>query len=511
MTLGSLGRWLRGRTGAEEAPAGAPGSAEALGPLVAASTEARGLIAELERMVQGSQPFGPHDVHAVCAGALARARETIAALEQVTGQRERRLARVLDRVSSSLATALREDIRVPAGPSVLDFADLGGVPPALVGSRIHRLAKMRLAAGAPVPDGFAITSTACHALVAQPGPWPAIQAIYDASRPDHRARLSASLPDIRSEIVRTAWPEQVAVRIVDAFDRLVARSGGRVARVAVRPGAAGDAGDGRRYASILNVDRGGLLDACSAAVASQFGPGAVYWNVFHDNQFVLRPMSVSVTLMVDILASGMLQTRLPEDPASDMMLVRGTWGLSWPVTDGPSTADSIRVSRREGHHIVVANIANKTLMRLAGVEGGVITVAVPSWMRDQPCLTRAQAGALAGYGLRLEDEFGVPQDVDWVLDRSERIVVMRSRPSPVEQKPEHAVPEQSPVVRLANAALAIVAPLTLPAPEQARVSADTCVTLHDALCSAYERGMRAAGIPGGPTTRWPGRPAGPGA
>jgi pyruvate,water dikinase len=472
---------------------------------VAAAAESRDLIAEFERMVHRSEPFGRHDVHAICAGALARAREAVAALEHVTGQRERRLARVLDRVSNSLATVLREDVRLPTGPLVLDFADLGGVSPALVGSRLHRLAKMRLAAGAPVPDGFAITSSACHALLAQPGPWPVIQRVFDASWPDNRARLTASLDDIRACIVSAPWPDQAAAQIVDAFDRLVARSGGRVARVAVRPGAAGDAGDGRRYASTLNVDRNGLLAACSHAVASQFGPGAVYWNVFRDNRCVLRPMSVSVTLMVDILASGVLQTRVPDEPATDMMLVRGVWGLSWPVTGAPSPADLIRVSRREGHHIVVANIASKTSMRLAGVEGGVITVDVPSWMRDQPCLTRAQAGALAAYGLRLEEEFNAPQDVDWVLDRAERIVVMRSRPSLVDHRPGQTTMESSATVRLANTALAIVAPLTLPAPNHARVSPDACVTLHDAICYAYEQGVRAAGIAGGPPDRWPGR------
>jgi pyruvate,water dikinase len=477
---------------------------------MAAAAESRGLIDQLEQLIQRREPFGAYDVHAICAGALARARETVDALEHVTGQRERRLTRVLNRVSRNLADTLQEDVCVPAGPPVLDFADLGGVSPALVGSRIHRLAKMRLAAGAPVPDGFAVTSTACHALLAQPGPWPVIQRVHDAAQPDTRTRLTASLADIRTRIASEPWPDEVAASIFDAFDRLVARSGGRVARVAVRPGAAGDAGDGRRYASILNVDRGGLLAACSLAAASQFGPGAVYWNVFRDRRCVLRPMSVSVTLMVDILASGVLHSRSPEDPASDLMLVRGTWGLSWPATGEPSPADVIRVSRREGHDIVVATIASKTRMRLAGVEGGVITVGVPSWMREQPCLTRAQAGALAAYGLRLEDEFKTPQEVDWVLDRSERIVVMRSRPSQVQPSPGPAAPEQSHAVRRANAALASVAPLTIPESDQASVAA-ACLTLHDVLCCAYERGVRAAGSPGGPTARWPGRPGAPNA
>jgi pyruvate,water dikinase len=48
--------------------------------------------------------------------------------------------------------------------------------------------------------------------------------------------------------------------------------------------------------------------------------------------------------------------------------------------------------------------------------------------QDQPCLSPDQIKVLAGYGVRLEEHYHGPQDVEWALDQGGRLMVLQSRP-----------------------------------------------------------------------------------
>jgi pyruvate,water dikinase len=52
-------------------------------------------------------------------------------------------------------------------------------------------------------------------------------------------------------------------------------------------------------------------------------------------------------------------------------------------------------------------------------------------LRGRPCLTDDQARALARLARRVEEHYGVPQDIEWALLDDERIVLLQSRPETV--------------------------------------------------------------------------------
>lgn len=347
-----LRRWLRRLVAAPRRATTAPHASAILGRLVSVATDGHGLIGKLQRLAQGRAQFGAHEVETICAGAIACGREAVAILEQLTGDRERHMSTLLDRLADGVARTLQGSV--------------------------------------------------------------------------------------------------------------------------------------------------------SEDVTARFGPGAEYWDPSRDSRVVMKPLSANVSSMVEILASGEIQTRLPDEADIDAILVRGTWGLFPPAWERSEPVDLIRVSRHVPHHIVVAEIASKAHMHLAGVDGRVVTVDVPGWMRDQPCLTRAQASALAAYSIRLEEEFGGPHEADWVLDRSERILILRTQLGLKAARQEDAL-RQDPLVHRTLAALALLQPLTIAPPSPGRDSSGECVTLHDVLCSTYERGMQMAGAGDDPPASWPGR------
>ena len=256
-------------------------------------------------------------------------------------------------------------------------------------------------------------------------------------------------------MIAAAWPPATAEAILDAFERLRARVGASRLLVSVRSSAVGEDGEfsfAGQYTSILNVDRDHLLEACKQVVASQFGPRAVIYYKARGLDAPRLPMAIGVVEMVDARASGVLYTRSPTAPAADAMILTGAWGLGPFTVEGVVTPDVFTVSRSGPHEVIEARVARKDRMLLCQEGAGVVAVPVPGWMRSEPCVTREQVAALAAAGLRLEDQFEAPQDVEWAVDAAERVLVLQSRRLTVE-----AAPGRSPDAVAARKSLAVLA------------------------------------------------------
>ena len=88
------------------------------------------------------------------------------------------------------------------------------------------------------------------------------------------------------------------------------------------------------------------------------------------------------------------------------------------LTPSPWRARSGRVVRRV--------INPKTVMTVRTAEG-TAEVAVPADRQRRASLTRRQAGELAALGVRIEELYGTPMDVEWCRDGAE-LFVLQARP-----------------------------------------------------------------------------------
>ncbi len=403
----------------------------ALKTLTSANNEALERLADLQRTSTGEFLFDAAYIRDVTSRALALGHEVVDALAVLSDGRERRLGAALERVATEVQAVLTEHAAVPPGPYVLHFEDMKAPPIELVGAKVRRLADMRNGAGVPVPDGFSVTSAACYGLLAQEGLWASIQRTLAELTLIDKERLARASERIRAQILDAPWPAPIAAAILGAHEALVRRAGRAAAPVSVRSSAVGEDGEfsfAGQYVSVLNVDRGGLLGACKEVVASQFGPRAVVYYKARGLEGAALPMAVGVVLMIDARASGVLYTRAIDSSGDDSMVLSGSWGLGPSTVDGSISPDVFRVARDPARTLLSSRVVRKPRMLLSREEVGVVEVEVPSWMREQPCLTRDQITRLADYGARLEQHFGVPQDVEWAIDPAERVVVLQSRP-----------------------------------------------------------------------------------
>jgi pyruvate, water dikinase len=285
----------------------------------------------------------------------------------------------------------------------VSLAELRGEHAAAFGGKSAALGEL-IAAGIPVPPGFAVSASAYRAFADEPG-------------------LPAALRD------------QIA--------RCYAELGDGDPPVAVRSSALGEDSEEATFAGQQETSlwvRG--VDAVCGAVrdcwASLYSAPAVAYRA-RLGQTAEPAMGVAVQLMVDAAVSGVMFTCNPVSGDPSMVAVNASWGLGLAVVGGEVTPDDYLVSKvtRE----VVREQVNAKEIEYVPDRSGVVRVDVPEERRSVPCLDREALDALVGLGRRVEQHFGGHQDIEWVLDREGSLFVVQSRP--VTALPQRAQPHGS--------------------------------------------------------------------
>ncbi|MGH3283322.1 MAG: PEP/pyruvate-binding domain-containing protein, partial [Streptosporangiaceae bacterium] len=151
-------------------------------------------------------------------------------------------------------------------------------------------------------------------------------------------------------------------------------------------------------------------------------------------------------------AAGVMFTRSPVTGDRSVVAIEGTWGLGSALVAGEVTPDSFTISKVTGEITGRRTGAKLRLHSFRPNEPGISASATPIALRGRPCLTDDEARALAAVGQRVEEHYGVPQDIEWALlgddpacppmhgDAADRIRVLQSRPETV-----WAAREQAPL------------------------------------------------------------------
>jgi pyruvate,water dikinase len=234
---------------------------------------------------------------------------------------------------------------------------------ASVGGKAANLARL-IAAGAPVPDGFVLTSSAVQHFVAE---------------------QEQVTREVEQEVLRK-WAALEANCVI------------------VRSSAVGEDSEEASFAGQLDsVPHVSTEDQLRAAILevweSQWSDRAVAYQAAR-NTF-LAGMGVIVQRQVDAHVSGVLFTVSPTSPGH--MLLEYCDGLGEALVSGAVNPGRMSIARE--------TLACEQLATCDGVT-----------MDD------THAKALALLALDLEHRFGAPQDIEWTIDRERRLWIVQSRP-----------------------------------------------------------------------------------
>jgi pyruvate,water dikinase len=136
-----------------------------------------------------------------------------------------------------------------------------------------------------------------------------------------------------------------------------------------------------------------------------------------------RP-AVLVQQQITPVASGVLFTTFPEYPQEGA--IHAVFGFGEGLVNGALQPDEFYYGKatRQVHRQV---IAAKEEVLIRNPAGGLLKAELPAAEKSEPCLSAAQTQALAETGTALENAFGCPQDVEFVVT-AEQLFIVQSRP-----------------------------------------------------------------------------------
>ena len=295
---------------------------------------------------------------------------------------------------------------------VLPLAD-PGANLETVGGKGASLARL-VANGLPVPDGFHVTTAAYWKFVIendlQPGVLAALEAV-DVAQP---ATLDAASQTIGELFAGAQTPPDVASAIALAYASLAGTS----PVVAVRSSATAEdlpdlsfAGQQDTY---LNVEGyGAVLEAVKRCWASLWTARAIGYRARHG----IGPGGLSLAAVVQLLvpaeAAGILFTANPVTGRRDQAVLSAAWGLGEAVVGGMVTPDALTVDKASG--VVVERVTADKQVMTARINGGTEEQPVPEALRRAPVLDQRAAAELVGLAVQIEEQYGMPMDIEWAL------------------------------------------------------------------------------------------------
>ena len=134
--------------------------------------------------------------------------------------------------------------------------------------------------------------------------------------------------------------------------------------------------------------------------------------------------------MVDSLVAGVAFSANPLNSDRDECVIDSSYGLGESVVDGSVTADRFIYDKVQAK-LVQKCIGEKRLERRLNLVkgGGVRKITIDDEERQTSCsLTDNQVKELVSLTCLIEEEYGMPMDVEWAYDDKAKLLLLQARP-----------------------------------------------------------------------------------
>jgi pyruvate,water dikinase len=355
------------------------------------------LIAGLEDQIAGRRPFVLEATVQKVRQGLLDGLIMVKNLNQIAGGRYMRLYDSLAELGRDFETFCTNQARMERGPLVIPLSELTAAQAGQAGTKMANLGETRNVVGLPVPEGFAVSTAAFHLFMSENGLWERAHQLNRLAGSESRTALSQAAWEVREAILRAPVPARVQAGMLSAYDRL---AGTGPLLLAVRSSAVGEdlaSSHAGQYHTELNVGREDLLDAYRLVLASTYRPEAIAYRASRGLTESDATMAVGCLRMVEPRVSGILFSRDFRNLDADRVELSVTRGL----------ADKIVQGERNALQWILERGAPRSEM--AG------------------CLCADEPEQLFTAARRLEAHFGLPQDIEWALDRDGDLFILQTR------------------------------------------------------------------------------------
>ncbi len=299
-----------------------------------------------------------------------------------------------------------------------------------VGSKMANLGELRNHYNIAVPDGFALTACAYTHFAEYNELAKRTGRILENIDIENSQQLLAAEREIKNIILEAVIPPEIE-DAVNKVSQELERKHGRSMFWAVRSSAIGEDLENSfagQFSSILNVPTAEILDKYKEVAASKYNARNMLYQRMKDIRVEDVNMSVGVIEMVNTLSSGVLYTVEPMRPDSGEIVVSAIWGLGQLMVEGVVSADMFVLKRESGFPVVKEEVAQKEMCLQRLKEGGVQHGMLGEDVCRLPCLSPKQLQILGETGVRIEEHFKAPQDIEWCFDQDGKLLIVQTRP-----------------------------------------------------------------------------------
>ena len=315
------------------------------------------------------------------------------------------------------------------------FEELGQEHCEIVGKKCGNLGEMAKI-GLPMPPGFALSVEAYKDFMIQTN---ARQEIKDylcqwSGEIENIEQFNQASREIRQIVESKDMPEAMKDTILSFYDDLCRKCD---CMVAVSTRSAGPVSHPGQYETYLNVKgKADLLEKIKKVWASSFNPRSLAFRKRKGLPLENDPIGVAVLKMVNARAAGIVFTADPNTGDTSRMIIEANWGLGESVVGGESMPD-VYVLNKQNLEIVEKKLGKKSRY-VTCKELGVAEEDCPTDLSGTFCLRDEEAKEIGKLGILLEKHFGVPQDVEWAIDRDfelpKSIILLQTRAAVIAQK-----------------------------------------------------------------------------
>jgi len=301
----------------------------------------------------------------------------------------------------------------------------------LVGKKCANLGEMTQL-GMRVPPGFAISVHGYERFMNLTGLGERIAAYFATLGEDLKKTVAKQIEASRAAqaMIREApVPAAVADEIAAHYRALCERCSMADVPVAVRSsGAVSMPGQMETY---LNVQ--GEAEVVRKVVEvweSTFNTRAIAFRLEKGMPVAKAPIGVAVLKMVNAKSAGVVLTVAPTTGDLERIVIEGNWGLGESVVSGEMNPDNFIVDKAS---LAIEKKINRKTQWVVPNGRGTRKAEVPAELQDLPCLEDDEILEIVRIARNVEDHFGVPQDMEWVVDKDlgfpESVIWVQARPA----------------------------------------------------------------------------------
>lgn len=405
--------------------------------ILALNNQVLEMVADLERALGGEYIYDSAFLKSSVTGIIEKGRQVIYHLNSMTHDNYAELYDQFTAISDHLTDILAGGAGPYGGQLVLSTEMLHRDLVHLAGGKGASLGEIRNNLKLPSPPLFVLSVTGYRVLMEENDLFLRINQILGAiTDPSERsARIDEiwqgiQLPsDLLAEIRRNLRAIKKMAPDIDHF--------------AVRSSAVGEDGErsfAGQFQSILAVKGSDVPSACLAVIQSRFSERVLRY-IDEKTRAEDTPMAVVVQPMITSLASGVLYTRDPNDPAADIMVISAIPGAGDGLVRGRVNADRFVVGRRHPFTLISSKLGVHQ-ENSGSFQYNRTSSANDHLRRGSGVIDLTVIHELAEYALLLEKRFEWPQDIEWCLDGNGHVWILQSRPLALQSPADLGLPEQ---------------------------------------------------------------------